>query len=345
MRQSLHGQRGLSLVELLISMALGLVLILGIVTLFLQSQRSQRQNSEIQGMQDQARFAMQQLSRDLAMAGYWGGLYSGSDIAVSAAALAALPPGSDCGPDTAATWAFKTAQRVEFRNQDAGTAASASYRCVGQVQASTDMIAVRRVAGQESAAGSTCNAISLSPNTFYLKTNGTVGTLIRLGSGASYLPCMADEPVAAPVTFYKYVPRLYYVRSWTQKAGDGLPSLCRRELRHEAAAQLAEECLADGVEDFQVSWGLDTDGDGQVDRYSNSPAATDMGRVRTAQIFLLLRSVHSDRGYEDQKTYTLADHVYEPAAVPGAEGHDPSHPVHYLRRLFTTTVQMRNASF
>ena len=58
-----HG--GFTLVELMIGMTLGLVLIGGVVGLFLQSSQSFRVDENVARMQDQARFAMDQLTRGL----------------------------------------------------------------------------------------------------------------------------------------------------------------------------------------------------------------------------------------------------------------------------------------
>ena len=71
-------QHGFSLIELMVAVTLGLLLLAGLGTLFLGTSRSYRENDLIAGMQDQARFAMATLSRDLSMAGYWGGMM-GSD--------------------------------------------------------------------------------------------------------------------------------------------------------------------------------------------------------------------------------------------------------------------------
>ena len=63
------GQRGLTLVELMISLTLGLILVTAIATLFVYSNRNNRQSELLNGMQDQARFALSQLSRDITMVG------------------------------------------------------------------------------------------------------------------------------------------------------------------------------------------------------------------------------------------------------------------------------------
>ena len=59
---------GFTLIELLVATTLGLLLLAGIGTLFVSTSRSYRENERIAGMQDQARFAMSTLSRDLASA-------------------------------------------------------------------------------------------------------------------------------------------------------------------------------------------------------------------------------------------------------------------------------------
>ena len=68
--------KGFTLVELMISLTLGLILVTAVATLFIYSNRNNRQSELLNGMQDQARFALSQLSRDITMAGYWGGMSS-----------------------------------------------------------------------------------------------------------------------------------------------------------------------------------------------------------------------------------------------------------------------------
>ena len=63
----------------MISLTLGLILVAAVAPLFVYTNRNNRQNALIAGMQDQARFALSQLSRDITMAGYWGGMASATD--------------------------------------------------------------------------------------------------------------------------------------------------------------------------------------------------------------------------------------------------------------------------
>lgn len=65
-------QRGLSLIELLIAMTLGLVLSLGASAVFLAGQRNLALNEELSRSQERLRFAKEWLARDLRQLGYLG---------------------------------------------------------------------------------------------------------------------------------------------------------------------------------------------------------------------------------------------------------------------------------
>lgn len=61
--------RGLSLIELMIAMALGLLVSLGIVAVFTSTSNSRQAQEQLARLQEEGRFAITQISNDLAMAG------------------------------------------------------------------------------------------------------------------------------------------------------------------------------------------------------------------------------------------------------------------------------------
>ena len=67
-----HRQAGLSLIELMIAMVIGLVLILGLVQVFGASRQAYQLSQGIARNQENGRFAVDFLSRDLRMAGHTG---------------------------------------------------------------------------------------------------------------------------------------------------------------------------------------------------------------------------------------------------------------------------------
>lgn len=337
-------QRGLTLIELMISLLLGLLLTLAVTSLFIGSNRSFRENEQLAVMQDQARFALAALSRDFSMAGYWGGVFSGADLAAAPSASEALPATSDCGA-SGSSWAFSTGRRVEFRNHDSDTGIVSRFHCLDAAVTDADIIGLRRVSGQVAARSTTCSEVQLLPWHFYLKTNGTVGSLIRTPASGKDDPCVGTAPTAPGTQYYRYIPRLYYVRNYSRQAGDGVPSLCRRELRHEASAAMADECLADGVENMQVVFGIDSNGDGVADRYDPNPDDVALQQAISVQISVLVRSQRGFPQYRDEKTYQMGDWSYTPSEVEEDEDLPPAQrAVHHYRRVFSTQVQLRNAA-
>jgi len=65
-------QRGLSLVELMISITLGLVLIAGVIQVFLSSRVVFSTQQAMSRAQENGRLGMELISEDIRMAGYWG---------------------------------------------------------------------------------------------------------------------------------------------------------------------------------------------------------------------------------------------------------------------------------
>jgi type IV pilus assembly protein PilW len=65
-------QLGLSLVELLIAMTLGLILMTGMIAVFSGNKRSSELNTAMANMQENARFALSTLARDIRMSAYQG---------------------------------------------------------------------------------------------------------------------------------------------------------------------------------------------------------------------------------------------------------------------------------
>lgn len=366
-----NAQRGFSLIEMMVSATLGLLLLAGIGTLFVSTSRSYRENELIAGMQDQARFALSTLARDLAMAGYWGGLLGTANVVPnlgdaattndSTSATLALTPARDCGP-TGTAWSFALDTPLQFHNHiDSGT----PWPCIGHQRAGTDAVAIRRVSGQatgEMLLGD--SQVRLRPHHFYLQTNATVGTLMRWGVAALDAPDAGDDPSSAPMSFYRYFPRIYFIRDFSLTPGDGVPTLCRKELcptdySAGADAELAScgeggggagtpgyysECIAEGVEDLQIVWGLDTNNDHVVDRYTAAPDLDQTRLARSAQIHLLVRSRRGNPQYTDSKTYRLADQsAFTPSTVADAAGTPPDRRTrHFYRRAYSTTVQLRN---
>jgi len=359
MHRSPSSQQGLTLIELMIALTLGLIAIGALVAVFMSSNLNYRQNEALATVQDNARFALDALSRDLAMAGYWGGirpLDAAINLKVSAAARSAVAKASaagDCGPASQGAndyWLFDVRTPVVFRNNTLGSSSIASdFTCLSTsiFQPNSDVLVIRRVSGQAifsiDANGTRTPATAeTTPNRFYVRTNQSTGTLYRAGttftlSGPTDCPDSSGvssicTPTTNPVQVYAYTPQIYYVRNYARNAGDGVPMLCRYYLDDTLATpKMVEDCLAEGVENLQIEWGISTDGSGVVNNYLTNPQPDDLQRAITARIHILVRAPsRNTTASGDAKTFKLGD-------APDQTSSDG-----VLRRVFTTTVQLKN---
>jgi type IV pilus assembly protein PilW len=315
-----HHQRGLSLVELMIAMVLALVLTSAVISVFANNRHSFNQDENVQRMQDDARHALRELTFEISMAGHYGDLLVPDSVTPDGG----LTLTSDCGPVASPEWMYQTVQAgtgnslslVALDNASAAQAA-ANFSCIngGEFEDGTDIVSIKRVAGAR--AGVTTNG------RVYLRTNGTVGLLYKEPAVAPTIN------VPAPNADWEYRPSIYYIRNFAYEAGDGIPTLCKKVLRGVAPG-MTTECLAAGIEDMQIEYGIDVNGDGYANVYAPSPTLEELQTVVSARVTLLARTTEIDSRYENDKTYTLSN----------AQAYAPVDSFH--RRVVSTTVSIQN---
>lgn len=314
-------QSGMSMVELMIAMLLAMVLAGSIITVFVNNSHSFKQDENILRMQDDARYALREIAFDISMAGHYADLLV-PDAVTADGSLAIV---ADCGPGGQNNWMYRTTQVgtgdsfsiIGIDNATGGTA-SAVHSCIanGELLNGTDVVSVKRVAG--SPAGIT------RAGSIYLRTNGTVGLLYR-----APFPGAPVINVPAPSADWEFRPRVYYVRQYANTPGDGVPTLCRKVLAG-GGPTMTTECIATGIENLQIEYGIDTSSDGNPNVYMNSPTLAEMQGIVSVRIFLLARTAGIDTRYTNQKTF----------AVSNAPDYAPDDSFH--RRVFSTTVSVQN---
>ncbi len=316
---------GLSLVELLVSMLLGLILSGGMVSAYLGAKRNYFYEEQIARMQENGRYAMRLLSRELAMAGFFGGVPALDGVSPGAV-------GADCS-DRA--WVLDGAHPLELVNDYSGqsvalTLHSTPLTCLDStaIALNTDLIAIKRTSAEASlrrgvpAAGLTASTIA----SWYLRlTPGHHPGWEKLRPID-----LLDRKKAAPsASYWEAISRIIFIRRYSDSGleDNDIPSLCMETLAGDA---MTSRCLVEGVENMQIEFGIDTDADGIPNQYKSEPAGDEMKFAVTAKIHLLLRSISKISGYQDDKTYTLGQKFL-------AAKHDA-----YLRRVFSATVLLRN---
>jgi hypothetical protein len=128
----------------------------------------------------------------------------------------------------------------------------------------------------------------------------------------------------------------YFVAQASDYAG-AVPSLRRLSLSDAGAApEISEAEVLPAVEDMQVQFGLDTDGDGSVNMYLNPVAGIDVSQVLSIRVWLRLRAETTELGFVDEARYVYADQDFAPTETPSPD--DDA-----LRRLLVTkTIGLRN---
>lgn len=352
---------GFTLVELMIALALGSLLTLALMGFFVYGNRSYQQDDRIAKLQDELRFGMTQITRDLEMAGFWDSILE-PDVKITLDASLTLA--GDCGPAVtgqtpgtpAATWIYGNRSSIAYLDDATPAEVEAAFPCITAAEfpaiststqiGNPDVVAIKRLASELSyevldgdtdllGDGNPATPAGMPQNQIFLQSTGDAGILFRLGS---VVPTDADgELTNTPYKYWRYRPTIYFIRNYTQAPGDGIPSLCRKVLALSAGtpsmtAPESTECLATGIEDLQLEYGIDTDSDAAPNYYVSAPALSEMTQLAAVRITLLARSEQEDRFFEDRpaKTFTLSTDK-EATPVDG-----------FNRRMLSTTVLLRN---
>lgn len=323
----------MSLIELMIALAIGLVISASVLTVYINTSRNFALDERYGRMQENARYALRVLGEDLVMADFWGQLVNTDTLTTSLTVSS-----GDCGEAPAV---FDANTALLFNNHhDAG--ATVHFTPCATVSASrqgeSDVVAIKRVAGSptaqafvdaadtdgdgDTAETITTGAASLDSGTVYLRTNGVSASLIANASAGNPPPVGSSD--------WRYVPRIYFVRDHFESVGDNVPALCRLDLDDDDLDELS--CLAEGIEDMHLEFGLDTDSDGDANRFTATPSAAELETAVSVRIHLLVRSTQSVPFYTNTKSFRLGGETI-PAANDG-----------FLRTVFSTTVAIRNSA-
>lgn len=318
-----HKQYGMTLIELMVALAIGAFLMLGAITVFIQSRTTFRITESVARIQENARFAIDALEPDIRMAHFWGLTTVSASVGNRAAPTAANGPGTDtCGNN----FTINLDQAVAGNNNSYG------FACAGTapVEVNADTLVVRRVSEDIA-------ALPLTANTLYIQSvRGTGNSQIFVGPAipASFNPAMSET--------HRLLVNGYYV-SRSSSLGNNIPSLRVQTLLATGAMQ-NQEIIA-GVEDFQVQFGVDTDlpdtaDRGSIDRWLNpndpmidpTNAAFNLNaEILAVRIWVRVRAERFENGFTDTATYVYADRN----VGPFNDG--------FRRLVVSKTIYLRNA--
>ena len=360
-------QRGVTLVELMIAMVLGLVLIAGIIQVFLGNRQTYQFNEDLARIQENARFAIDTLNYRTRMAGYLGciadiDVFNNLDVPDDDAtfALGEAIRGFEAtgtGPGQALNLPAAAGTTADWGpNVDAALFPAGNPPLTG-----SDIFLVRNVSTESTAlvppyqqsAGvftdaevdeyargdilvvTDCQKASLFQVTGNPPGPSSQSVGIRVNHSSDGVPQPGNDVVVWPsnqqYTAGSELSRMESYMFYVAIGQDGGPALFQRRLvRVGTNAVLQSEELVDGVENMQVLYGVDLNGNLAVDEYRTANNVADWEQVASVRISLLMRAPQEYGTETDSQLYD----------VNGTRVQAPDD--RRLRQVYTTTVTIRN---
>lgn len=319
-------QAGLSLVELMISLTIGLILLAGITTLIV-NQSSTRDELEKSSRQiENGRYAIQLLRDDIEHAEFYGEYtppattaYSTPDPCV--ASNTGWTPATPAAPVGIYGYAGAAADPTISVTTPAG--------CLSNYKNNTAVLAIRRTSTDSIAAAS---AIAGTTYLQVSRCNSDTSPFVMATSGFS----LRQKDCLTLATLRKYIVRIYYVSACNVCSGTGVDTVPTLKVVEFVDGALTTRPMVEGVEDMQFDYGVDITNDGAPDSYTRTPAAAQWDDVMAVRVNVLARNTQPTSGYTDAKSYSLSA-VSGVAAVPAfGDG--------YKRHAYNQVVRLVNPS-
>jgi type IV pilus assembly protein PilW len=332
---------GFSIVELMVAITLGLFVLVGLSTVFLNSARSRDETERSNRQIESGRYALQTLSEDLRLAGYLG------ELDVNGASLAA--PVVMPNPCSLLVADLNASVTMHIQGFDGPTLL---WPCIADAAAGSDFVVIRRA--QSCVSGTVgCDDLAGAPyfqaslcNTPAELGSPTTTNQFRLDTNIALLDrhqknCLAAPPGTIAVT-RRYLTRIYYVAN-NDQPGDGIPTLKRADM---TGAGFNIVPIAQGIETLQVEYGIDTSGDGLADVFTADPnnylclgaaCVANWLNTMSVKVSLLARNPsESFGGLQDARTFVLG------LKADGTQNTFGPYADLYKRHVYQTEVRLNN---
>jgi type IV pilus assembly protein PilW len=324
-------QSGFTLIEIMVAMLIGVFLIGGTLQIFISTRQTYRMQENLSRLQENGRFAMDFISRDMRMAGFQG-CRAVADVQPDTTTIGAsiIAPqantvitGSEASVDT---WmpALQASLIPVIPGTDVITVLHGDS-CGGN-------LAVAMAASTDALQVSATNTCGINANDAVLIADCTNAEIFRAttsGNNIAHAPLINTYSTNAEV--FTYSENSYFIRNG---AGGG-PSLWRFDNASAAGANNPAE-LIEGIENIQILYGEDTDmsvADGTspdyvANYYVAANAVVDPARIVSVRITLLAAT--PDNNLTDQPlTY-----VFNGVTITPTDRR--------IRRVFSSTIFIRN---
>lgn len=348
-------ERGFSLVEFMIAMTIGLVIVAAATQVYINSSATYRLNDGLARVQEDARFAMNFLAKDLRMAGFLG-----------CSGQAAVQNNVKNANDSMTF--FSGGLRGYRYNCTTGCtgnlaewtpALPADYFSNGEVLVGSDVIIINRASdlgtrlvgnmGTDNGNIQILNTAEIeaeiqaedililsdcsNADIFRATNKSESGTTVTIAHAADVnISPKLSKAYKDDARLWKLVSRAYYLAT---NPTTSEPGLYFKELGSAGALVPGQE-LTGGVETMRLLYGTDLSGSGVTERYIPPADVTNWTRVKSARLGFVVRTAETVDTEKDTRVYDVLDDT--------ASALDDFDPVddNRRRRVFNTTIRIRN---
>jgi len=328
-------QLGLSLVEVLVALVISLFLLTGIVQVYMSHKVSYTFSEAISRIQENGRFALDTMTQDLRMAGFFGcAIFDPADTTTLVNNLNPANPGFDDffvqgplngtegdglnGSDSITLRGAKPDQVTIQPPFNVSTSANIFVTATDSIQPGDIVMLsncrggdIFQVTNKTAGGGATQQAIVHNTG------GGNPGNFNPDACAGGNAHCLSQTYGSDSTMF-----ELQVVTYSIAVGASGEPALWRSENSDPAVE------LIDGIDQMQILYGIDTDDDDFANQYVISTAVPDMLDVMSIRLMLLVRS-DSDGVTEGAQVYN-----YNGASITATDQR--------LRQVFSTTIALRN---
>ena len=356
---------GVTLIELLVAIAIGAFLMLGLTTTFQNSSNAQRALVKSSQLIENGRYAISILYEDLRHAGYYGHFYEIGNPPTNVPDPCEISDLARLREGLAVPVQSYTAADLATRAVIVSTPATTCHTALltnDNLKAGSDILVLRR-------ADTSVFTGTPETNEVYLQTNIRAANLMLGNSSATVPTNSPDNDSTANILKYpskvgnttvaetrSYHVHVYFVApcnfgatnnvcTAAQAADpDAVPTLKRLELSSDGTnTEMAIVPLVEGIEYMKLEYGIDNSpttvnpitglqGDGIPDTYVTSPTTAERPMIVSVRVHLLARATEKTTGHSDAKLYVLA------GTTTAATGD------RYKRHVFTAEVRPMNLS-
>ena len=330
-------QIGISLVEIMVAMVISIFLLGGVIQVYIGNKTSYRFADASARIQENARFALDTMSSDLRMAGFWGCaqfLTTGNEHLVN---NLNYPPADVALYDFINNDAISAIENVGLNGSDSLTVLGSK---AGQNIVLSDMVTTQANVIVSSDANIDANDIAIISNCegadiFQVSSIAAVGAgqigLSHVAGLANTQNLRPPQTPCVPIANGQCLSQQYgtsaalsilqTITYSIQAGASGEPALWR-------SVYGVDDELIEGIEQMQILFGIDQTGDGQPNQYVTGNNVAGSRAIATVRIFLVARS-DVDGITDTAQTYNL-------------NGVATVAPDNRLRQVFSITVTLRN---